>query len=76
MVAGRAQVVVVGGGAQRGRTPSRLLAKDAVEVGIVAEAGLDGGGERRGAPPCAVQAEEAPQSLLVAEPVDRYAAAP
>src|SRR5918994_7633457 len=73
MVPGQAQVVVGGGGAQRGRTPSRLLAKDAVELGIAAEAGFESGGQRRGAPPSAVETHESLQSLLIAEPADRHA---
>jgi hypothetical protein len=36
----QAQVIIGGGGAQRGRVPSRLLAKDAVELCVAAEAGL------------------------------------
>jgi hypothetical protein len=39
MVSAQVQVIVGGGGSQRGRTPSRLLAKDAVELGVAAEAG-------------------------------------
>jgi len=50
----QAHVIVGGGGAQRGGIPSRLLAKDPVELGIAAEASLEGGGERRGAPSSAV----------------------
>src|SRR5215218_11155672 len=73
MVPGHVQVSVGGGGAQRGRAASRLLAKDAVELGVAAEAGLEGGGQRRGAPPCAVETQETLQSLLVAEPADRHA---
>jgi len=46
-----AEVIVGGGGPQRGRTPSCLLAKDAVELGVAAEAGLEGGGQRRRASP-------------------------
>ena len=38
MVSAQVQVIVGGGGSQRGRTPSRLLAKDAVELGVAAEA--------------------------------------
>ena len=68
-----AEVIVGGGGPQRGRTPSRLLAKDAVELGIAAEAGLEGGGQGRDAPPSVVETQETLQSLLVAEPADRHA---
>src|SRR5215211_9140240 len=68
-----AQPLVGSGGAQRGRTPSCLLAKDAVELGIAAEASLEGGGQRCGAPPSAVETQKTLQPLLVAEPADRYA---
>jgi len=68
-----AEVIVGGGGPQRGRTPSRLLAKDAVELGVAAEAGLERGGQRRRALPFAVETQETLQSLLVAEPADRHA---
>src|SRR5215217_9239587 len=68
-----AEVIVGGGGPQRGRTPSRLLAKDAVELGVAAEAGLERGGQRRRALPFAVETQETLQSLLIAEPADRNA---
>jgi hypothetical protein len=42
MVPGQAEVIVGGGGAQHGRAASRLLAKDAVELRIAAEAGVEG----------------------------------
>ena len=66
-----AEVIVGGGGPQRGRTPSRLLAKDAVELGVAAEASLEGGRQRCGAPPSAVKRQKTLQSLLVAKPADR-----
>jgi hypothetical protein len=40
----QSEVIVGGGGSQRGRTPSRLLAEDTVELCVAAEAGLEGGG--------------------------------
>jgi hypothetical protein len=73
IVPDQSQVVVVGGGAERGRTPSCLLAEDAVELGIAAETGLVCGGQRRGALPSAVETQKTLQSLLVAEPADRHA---
>ena len=54
IVLDQSQVLVGSGGAQRGRTPSCLLAEDAVELGIAAEASLVGGGQRCGALPPAV----------------------
>src|SRR5215212_2593997 len=70
MVSAQVQVIVGGGGSQRGRTPSRLLAKDAVELGVAAEAGLERGGQRLRALPFAVETQKTLQSLLVAEPAD------
>src|SRR5829696_504667 len=72
IVLDQSQVLVGSGGAQRGRTPSCLLAEDAVELGIAAEASLVGGGQRRGAPAYAVETQKTLQSLLVAEPADRH----
>jgi hypothetical protein len=57
MVAGQAQVIVGGGGAQRGRAASRLLAKDTVELGVAAEPGFEGCGQGRGAPPSVVETQ-------------------
>ena len=65
--------IVGGRGAQRRRAPSGLLAKDAVELGVAAEAGLERGGQGRRAPAAPVEVEEALESLLVAEPADRHA---
>ena len=48
-----------------------LLAKDAVELRVAAEAGLESGGQRRGTPTAAVQTKETLQALLVAKPADR-----
>src|SRR5215204_2356845 len=73
MVPDQAQVLVGSGGAQRGGTPSRLLAKDAVELGIAAEARVEGGGQRCGTPPSAIETQKTLQPLLVPEPADRHA---
>jgi hypothetical protein len=69
----QAEVIVGGGGAESGRTPSCVLAKDAVELCVAAEAGLVGGGQRGRASPFAVETQKTLQSLLVAEPADRHA---
>lgn len=68
----RRRVIVDGGGAQGGRTPSRLLAKDAVELWVAAEAGLEGGGQCRRTSPYAIETQKTLESLLVAEPADRH----